>query len=107
MPSSYDAAKVLVSTASSNAFFSAGIRVRIHKVSIHNVDGSNTCSALLYDAATATGTATIRLDTSVTGAAGSFERYKEANFDPPLLHEIGLSSTLAGSAALRVFYTRA
>lgn len=102
----YDPVRVLTTTASSNAFFSAGIQVRIHKVSIHSVDGSTAHSVLLYDAATAAGTATIRLDANVTGAAGTFEKYREANFDPPLLHSVGVSTTLAGSNTLRIYYTR-
>ena len=102
----YDDADIFVLTASSNAVIS--VPVRIHKVIMQNTNGSNAVSALLYNALTATGTATAGLTTHLTAAAGSFQMYAEANFNPPLRHQVGLSVTLAGTnPTCRIYYSRA
>jgi hypothetical protein len=101
-----DVALVSVTTASSNAIVVSNA-IRIHKVVLQNSNGSNAVSALLYDSASAAGTAIIGLITSYQGAVASFELYKEANFDPPVFCQKGLSTTLAGSnVTCRIYYTR-
>jgi len=94
-------------TAASNALVSTG-PILIHKVVMQNTNGSNVVSVLLYDAATATGTAKIGLTTNaVAAASANFEVYHEANFDPPVRFQVGLSSTIAGAnPTCRVYYSR-
>jgi len=98
---------VYVATTS-DAAASNGITcpILVHKVALQNTNGSNSVSALLYDAATATGTAKIGLITDQVFLS-AYQLYREADFDPPVRFQVGLSTTLAGSnVTLRVYYTR-
>lgn len=101
----YDPAMVHVIAAdeasASNGLLTKHGRILVHKVTL-NKDASNPVSALIYDAATATGTALIAL----SGEAA--ENYEEANFDPPVPFETGLSTDLTGNGGtIRVYYTAA
>ena len=93
--------------AASNAIVAKG-PILVHKVVLQNTNGSNAISVLLYDAATATGTEKIGLTTNaVAAASANFEAYSEANFDPPVRFQVGLSSTIAGAnPTCRLYYTR-
>jgi hypothetical protein len=92
--------------AASNGIVAKG-PILVHKVALQNTNGSNAISALIYDAATATGTAKIGLTTEQAPTAAAFLMYRSEDFDPPVLFQTGLSTTLAGAnVTLRIYYTR-
>lgn len=99
--------KTTSDAAASNGIVAKG-PILIHKVVLQNTNGSNAVSALIYDAATATGTEKIGLTTNaVAAASANFEMYHEANFNPSVKLQVGLSTTLAGAnVTIRIYYSR-
>ena len=112
--SHYDAATVSSFTATSdgasNGIINASTNmthVLVHKMAIVNTNGSNVCSATLHNFTQASANILAFLTTNPTFAAGSWELYKEVDFDPPLRFTVGLSVTIVGTNnTTRVYYTR-
>lgn len=107
--STYDDCKVLTFTASQGASTNGvTFPIRIHKVAMTHADGTAQATVSLFDALTAVGTAVIILKANevTDGTASEYEDYTECDFNPPLLIETGLSTTIGNSGVVRVYYTR-
>jgi len=109
--SSYDPVTVANFTVSNAAATNAlSFPILIHKVVVHAVAAATTqASVLIYNAATATGTAKVQLSTDMQYATVGGAQ-AEVNFSPPLAFDnSGVSTTIAGSTGVDVdiYYTRA
>jgi len=105
----YDNASVLSvtsnSVAASNAIVSGGGAIRVHKVTL-NGDGSNALILDVYNQLTVTGTPEISIRANQE-FSGQFSRYIEADFDPPVEYNVGLTLAFTGNGPIgKVYYTR-
>jgi hypothetical protein len=90
--------------AASNGIVAKG-RIRIHKVVLEHADGAAVLSAQLHNQLTVTGTAEISLTTNLADGT-TFQRYTEANFNPPVPFSVGLSTNITGTGSCRIYYSR-
>lgn len=82
--------------------------VLVHKVVLNSAGPATTiASALLFDAATATGTEKVRLQTDLYAAALA-RGMAVLDFNPPVPFDVGISTTISGSAGVTVdvYYNR-
>ena len=92
------------SVAASNGLVSNAVSVRVHKVTI---DGalSNSTSVAIHDDSNASNAALIKIRVATSPAfAGTFELYKEADFNPPVVFSTGISLDLTGTGAVVYLY---
>jgi hypothetical protein len=101
----HDNLEVYVGAASSNAIVAAPFPVKVHKIVLQHADGAAVLAVAVFDAATATGTAKAGLTTNLADGT-TFQRYAEANFDPPLRFGTGVSTTLTGTGTYRIYYSK-
>lgn len=105
----YDPATVRALTVDelgvSNGIVSALGAILIHKLTLEHADGSAALSVLLRDGTSNGATAVLGLSTTQDGAAGTFSRYAEANYAPPVRFEVGLTTDITGTGTCRIFYT--
>ena len=108
--SHYDPAIVLVGTAdsdgTSNAIVAKGA-IKIHKVVLEG-DGSNILTVKLYDDINTSNAAKAYISLAANEVfSGEFKRYSEANFNPPVRYDLGLSVDITGNAGTyRIYYSR-
>ena len=93
-------------TGTSNGIVAKHGRIRVHKVVLESATSNAVTSVALHDALTVTGTEVIGLTTNEVTAT-IYQRYAEANFDPPVPFEVGLSVNITGTATCRIYYTPA
>jgi len=104
----YDDVLVYTATASEAVATNAlTMRMRVHKVALIHADGTEASKVSLFDATTASGVAKVILAANevTDGGAAVFERYCEANFNPPVPFH-NLSTTVTGTVTLKVYYTK-
>jgi hypothetical protein len=78
----------------------------VHKVTLSHADGTAATRAELHDNVTADDPVLIELRNNATGhATVLFKQFVQADFDPPVLFEKGLSTDISGTGILRIFYT--
>jgi hypothetical protein len=78
----------------------------IHKVTITHADGTAQAGALLYDAATVTGTPVIILRANLADGT-TYDTKQSEDFPRPLYCQIGVSVDVVNSAVVKIYYTRA
>ena len=91
-------------TGTSNGLVSKG-EVKIHKVVVQHADGTAVLSVAIHDALTITGAVVIGLTTNLADGT-TFDRYAEADFNPPLRMEVGVSIDVTGTGTVRIYYSR-
>lgn len=102
----YDDCKVATITASQGASTNGLLfPLRVHKVVVEHADGTAQARVDLFDAAAAGGTAAISMEARLADGT-TFTTLEISDFNPPLAVETGLSSTIANSAVVKVYYTR-
>lgn len=83
--------------------------ILIHKITMTpKLDASTNASAILYNAATATGTPFCQISTALRFAVTP-DQLVQIDYDPPVpITAAGISSTIAGTAGLacKIHYTR-
>jgi hypothetical protein len=102
-----DPVEVKIVSATTTAAFTFPILVR--KVVLQHADGAAVLSAALHNGTTSSVTASIGLTTNLADGA-TFERYAEANFNPPVPMEggatVNVMISVSGTGTCRVYYNR-
>lgn len=104
--SSYDDCKVATITASQGAATNGlAFPLRIHAVAVEHADGTAQARADLFDAPAVAGTAIVSIENDLADGT-TFRTHKFVSFNPPIGVEAGISSTIANSAVVKIYYTR-
>ena len=107
----YDSVRVLRvtadSVAASNGLVTNNVITRIHKVVLIG-DGSNVVSVNIHDDTNASNAALIKIALSTNEQfAGEFERFEQADFNPPVEFNKGVSIDVTGNAVVvYAYYTK-
>ena len=90
--------------AASNGLVSNAVSVRVHKI-ILTGDGSNAVSADIHDDANASNATLIKISVASNERfSGEFSRFTQADFNPPILFDTGVSFNLTGNTAVAYLY---
>jgi hypothetical protein len=107
----YDPVRVLRvtadSVAASNGLVTNSVIALIHKVVVTG-DGSNVVSANIHDDTNASNAALIKISVSANEEfATEFDRFVQADFNPPVQFNTGVSIDVTGNTAVAyVYYTK-
>ena len=90
--------------AVSNGLVTNSVMVRVHKVVVTG-DGSNAVSVDLHDDSNASNALLIKISVSSNEVfSGEFERYTQADFNPPVEFKSGVAFNVTGNTVVAYLY---